>query len=400
MENSETVVMKHLEKLAGQIGSRPLGSKRNHAAAEYIEHVWSVNGLDIQRQEIPCPIWENKETHLGLDGKRYVATANVFSPSCDIAARAVAAGTISELREADLTGRIAILYGELAAGGGYSAQGAYYFPERDDQVYHLLEEKRPAAVILVHAQIGSLQRLISDWNFSIPSVTVPAEVGLMLLRQLGETLHLRISSQRSASQFWNVLGLRAGTRRGRVVLCAHLDSMMDAPGAIDNGSGLAVLLTLAERLTNAPLPLGLEFIAFNGHENGGIGAAEYLRRRSSELGEITAAINVDGVGQVLGANSVAMFATSKPFQDQAEEIRKRYPGVVRVEPWYESDHTAFFTRGVPSLAFSSIGVTNVMHRSIDTLEWMSAAKLSEVVSIVTEIVESLQTRSLDWSREK
>ena len=72
----------------------------------------------------------------------------------------------------------------------------------------------------------------------------------------------------------------------------------------------------------------------------------------------------------------------------------------RVNPWYESDHTAFLTRGVPSIAVSSTGVANVMHLPIDTVEWISAAKLGEVVSLVTEIVEGLQDKSLEWGREK
>ena len=95
-----------------------------------------------------------------------------------------------------------------------------------------------------------------------------------------------------------------------------------------------------------------------------------------------------------------MFASSQLFQNQVARICEGYPGVVQVDPWYESDHTAFLTRGVPSIAISSHGVANVMHLPADTLDWISAAKLGEVVSLVTEIVESLQDKSLDWSREK
>ncbi len=400
MSQIEAIAFKHLEHLSARIGSRPLGSRRNQAAVEYIQNVFKANGLETALQEFPCPVWEDLSTRLELDGKLYAVAANVFSPPCDVAARAAAVGTLAELQVAELTGRIGILYGDLTAGGGYSAQGAFYFPERDQVVFRLLAEKKPAAIITVNPQFGSLQRLIGDCEFPIPSATVPAEVGLALLRQIDQTLRVQIESYRAPSRFANIVGRQAGARRERIVLCAHLDTMTDAPGAIDNGSGVAAMLALAETLPQKKLPLGLEFIALNGHENGGIGIAEYLRRRENELAQVIVAINIDGVGQVLGANSVAMFAASPSFQDQIAATLKKYPGVARVDPWYESDHTAFVSRGVPSIALSSIGVTNVMHSPIDTAEWISAAKLGEAASLVAEIVASLQDKPTDWCRAK
>ena len=125
-----------------------------------------------------------------------------------------------------------------------------------------------------------------------------------------------------------------------------------------------------------------------------------MPRHENELGEVLAAINIDGVGQALGANSLASFASSQSFQNQVAEICKGYPGVVQIDPWYESDHTAFFRRGVPSIAMSSNGVANVMHLPADTIDWISQDKLGEVVSVVTEIVELLQDKPLGLEPRK
>jgi aminopeptidase YwaD len=400
MGQNEATAIGHLEHLAVEIGSRPLGSKRNQTATEFISSSFKMIGLETEIEQFACPLWENSETRFEIGGKRYVAAANTFSPACDVAARGIALGTVVELEQAELAGRIAILYGDLTAGNGFSVRKAYYIPERDQLVYKLLEEKKPAAVITIHLHPGSLERLITDWEFHIPSATVPAEVGLTLLGQIGQPLRLRIESQQSPSCFSNVVGRKAGKRRERIVICAHLDSIADAPGAIDNGSGVAILLTLGGALARRELPIGLEFIAFNGHENGGVGCAEYIRRQEGELGQILAAINIDGVGQTLGANSLAMFASSESFQNQVAEVCKGFPGVARVDPWYESDHTAFCVRGVPSIAISSRGAANVMHQPADTIDWISAAKLGEVVSLVTDLVDFLKDKSLDWTREK
>lgn len=398
MSTVQLVAIKHVEDLT-KIGSRPLGSKKNQASADYVQNVFKASGLEVERQEFPCPVWENLETRLGFDGQRYVVAANMFSPACHVVASAVPVGNLVELEQAELAGRIALLYGDLTGGYGYSARRGYYFPERDRRVYEILEQKRPAALITIQPQTGSLQRLMSDWEFSIPSATVPAEVGLLLRRRNDDRIELKIDSHTTPAHFCNVSATKKGERQEKIVLCAHLDTMADAPGALDNGSGVAVLLTLAETLAQRQLPLGLAFVALNGHENGGVGAAEYLRRNEHELGQVLALINIDGVGQFLGTNSVAVFASSPALQEQVADLLHRFPGMVRVDPWYESDHTAFFTRGVPSLALSSIGVTNTMHQPIDTLEWISPEKLGEVISFITNFVESLQDRSIEWCRE-
>jgi aminopeptidase YwaD len=190
---------------------------------------------------------------------------------------------------------------------------------------------------------------------------------------------------------------KAGKRAERLVLLAHLDTMHNTPGAIDNAAGVAVLLALAEGIATCDLSLGLEWIVVNGEENGGLGDAEYLRRRRDSLAQVLAVINVDGVGGVLGVNSLTVMEASQALREQIAQVHQRYPGVVWVDPWYESDHSAFLSRGVPCIPLSSVGVAN-NHLPSDTVEWISQAKLGEVVALITDIVHSLQGRSPAWCR--
>jgi aminopeptidase YwaD len=224
-------------------------------------------------------------------------------------------------------------------------------------------------------------------------------MGLALLQKSGGRLHLSIRSRRSEGHFGSVAGRKAGARPDRIVLCAHFDTVTDTPGAVDNASGVSVLLALTELFGPRELPLSLEWVALNGHENGGFGAAEYLRRHPGEdLVGIMAAINVDGVGGLVGVNSITMLGQSPAFQEKVAAIHKGYPGVAWVDPWYESNHTAFVMQGVPAVALSSLGVSNTHHLPADTIEWASAAKLGEVVSLVARIIEGLQDRSPGWCR--
>ena len=391
--------MKHLEHLCVEIGPRPVGSRANQAAADYVCRVFEACGLKLEVQEFACPLWEVESTRLEFGEERLVARANAFSPACDVVAEAAAVGTLAELEAAELSGCIAILHGDLTKGTGLSCRHAFYFPERDQQVLALLEAKRPAALVTVNQKLGaSFEPLMRDWEIPVPSATVPAEVGLALLRQVGRPLHLRIDCRRWPGRFANVVARKEGPRPERIALCAHLDTVDSTPGAADNGAGVAVLLALAESLAAEELSLGLEWVVVNGEENGGLGDLEYLCRRGDELGSMLALVNVDGVGEYVGTSSAAVMGGSPALDQQVVACLARYPGMVRVDPWYESDHTAFLGRGVPCIPLSTAGGANTGHTLADTVDWISPAKLGELIGFIGELVRSLQDRSAAWCR--
>jgi Iap family predicted aminopeptidase len=402
VKSLETEIVTHLERLCVEIGPRPVGSRANQAAADYVQGVFQASGLETQAQEFPCLSWEQRDIHLELDGETLDAAANVFSRSCDVTAPAVAMGTLAELENAALAGRIGIMHGDLTRSG-LSARNGIYFPERDQKIMRTLEEKKPDALITVNPRVGCFERLIVDADFPIPSATVPAEAGLTLLRHSAPTLRLKIDARRAPGQARNVIARKAGTRPEHVVLCAHFDTKLGTPGAFDNGAGVAILLALAQSLAQSlahrDLATGIEWVAFNGEEMGGLGDVEYWRQKEGQAGQILAAINVDGAGQYLGANSITMLGGAQAFQDQVSQVSGKYPGVVWVDPWYESNHSAFYWRGIPSIPIGSSGGANVTHLPIDTVEWISPTRLNEVASLVTDVVESLQERSCDWCRE-
>ena len=396
--NLEAELRKHLNRLSVDIGPRPIGSPGCHAAADYVQDVFRSAGLEVEIQEFECPAWEDRSTSLMLDGEQVEAAANAFSPACDVSAPGVAVGTVAELEAADLEGRIGLLFGDLTKTP-LSPKSWFLKSERDDHIIRLLEEKRPAALITVQSRLGDLERVIVDWEFTIPSASVPAGVGLALLRRPAPTLQLKIQSRQSPGHTCNVVARKAGQGPTRIVLCAHYDTTIDTPGALDNGSGVSILLALAQELSQRELQHGLEWIAFSGHEYLPLGDDEYLRRCGDQLEEIVVVINFDGAGQYLGANSIAIFTSSAAFEGQMSKLTRQYPGVVWVDPWPQSTHSTFAWRGVPAIALSSEGRVKWDHLRDDSVEWVSPAKLEEVVSLVTAIVEGLQDKALDWTRE-
>ncbi len=397
MINEQTRAVQHLDKFCAAIGPRPIGSPGANAAAAYVANVLRAAGLDVEEQPYACQVWEHGQTLLELDGTTLAVDANAFSPACDVTGQTVAVGTVAELEAADLRGRIGLLYGDLTREP-LSAKSWFLKTERDEHIVSLLEHQQPLALITVQPMTTEYGQGIEDWEFAIPSATVPPEAGLTLLQRSGATVHLRIDSKQYDGQTRNVVGRIRGSGKAKIVLCAHYDTKMNTPGAIDNGAGVAVLLTLAEELRGRNLTHDLEFIAFTGEEYLPIGDDEYVRLCGGEFDRIVTAINFDGVGSYLGATSIMLASGSPALHDHVTRVTRHFPGVVWVDPWPESNHSTFSIRGVPSMAFSAVGSRRLAHYPTDTAAGISPAKLAEVIAVAEEIVRGLKDKTPMWSR--
>ena len=96
----------------------------------------------------------------------------------------------------------------------------------------------------------------------------------------------------------NVIAQTRSGDGGRVVMIgAHLDSVPEGPGIVDNGSGVATLLEIAKRLGTEPQVKNMVRFAFFGHEEAGAqGSAAYLEGLpADELTKIKMYLNVDMV---------------------------------------------------------------------------------------------------------
>ncbi len=172
----------------------------------------------------------------------------------------------------------------------------------------------------------------------------------------------------------------------RLVLCAHFDTKINTPGATDNAGGVAALLALAETLPR-DLLFGLEFIAFNGEEYLPLGDDEYIRRSEGYFGKVLACINMDGAGAALGTNNITAVACPAELEAKIRAVAAKFPGVVWVDPWPESNHSTFSFRGIPAIPIGSTGMRGIAHSLDDTLEQVCPAKLDEVIALGNELVE-------------
>jgi aminopeptidase YwaD len=395
----EDTLARHVQQLAAVIGARPVGAAANRAAGDYIAAEFRRVGLEIEEQPFACTAWEHASVVLEIQGEKVPAAPNSFSAPCDVAGPLLVLRTEAELAAAELAGKIALLCGELVSPPP-PPKSWFLASDRDRRIIKLLESKGPLAALTVQNRLGELERVLEDPDFDIPSATVNAFAGLKLARQAGAIAQLRIDAQRTPGTGRNLIGHKAGQESSRLIFCAHYDTKFDTPGATDNAGGVAVLLALAERLAQTESTHHLEFVAFGSEDNVPIGDDEYVRQRGDDFSQVVAAVNIDGAGQQLGADSVAVIAASTEFQELVEGARSRRPDLITAPPWPESNHSTFARRGVPSLAFTSLGAPNLTHLRTDTVEWVSAAKLARLVDFIGDIAAALQARPPAWGREQ
>jgi Zn-dependent M28 family amino/carboxypeptidase len=160
----------------------------------------------------------------------------------------------------------------------------------------------------------------------------------------------------------NVVAESPGGDEGRVQMVgAHLDSVLAGPGLNDNGSGSALVLTLAELVIEAGLEpeQKLRFAFWDGEEYGLLGSFAWLGERSdSELEAIEAYWNYDMVASPNGlpflydgdgstgerapeGSDVMEFALQEGYEIQDLDWEE-------TEPWVPTDSWGFLEMDIPS----------------------------------------------------
>ncbi|WP_448663171.1 M28 family metallopeptidase [Sphingomonas sp. CJ20] len=172
--------------------------------------------------------------------------------------------------------------------------------------------------------------------------------------------------RRQASK--NVVGILPGTQRpDEVVLySAHWDHLgrCDAVngddicnGALDNASGTAGLIALAEAFAKAgPARRSTVFLAVTGEESGLLGSKFYAENPVYPLGKTVGGVNMDGLNVIGRARDFMLVGAGKSeLEDLVRPLVAAQGRVIAPEPspekggYYRSDHFSFAKLGVPML---------------------------------------------------
>ena len=129
-------------------------------------------------------------------------------------------------------------------------------------------------------------------------------------------------------------------------------------GALDNASGTAGLLELAEAFTSMPAPpkRSVLFLAVTAEEKGLLGAKYYAEHPLYPLEKTLANINMDGVNQWGRTKDIVIVGIGNSTLDDVLTAAARVQGrTIKPDPepekgfFYRSDHFEFAKQGVPAL---------------------------------------------------
>jgi Zn-dependent M28 family amino/carboxypeptidase len=210
---------------------------------------------------------------------------------------------------------------------------------------------------------------------------------------------------------------------------AHYDSVIGAPGANDNGSGVAALLALARRFAGKPARQTLRFVAFVNEEppyfqTPEMGSFVYAKRCRERGDQISAMISLETIGyfseapgsqnyplpgigafypttgnfigfvgnvqsRALVRRVVALFRQHGKIPSQGAAFPSFVPGVA----W--SDHWSFWQHGYPAIMITDTAPFRYphYHSATDTPDKLDYDRFALVVSGVEKVIEEFDRAS-------
>lgn len=251
-------------------------------------------------------------------------------------------------------------------------------------------EEGAVAAVIYNSEPENFAGTLQDPG-DIPVLSISQEDGqsLLTMMEAGEvTVRVRVHTEERESR--NVVATKRGSIAGipGIVVGAHYDTDALSVGANDNASGTAVLLAVAQALRDDDLPADVTFVAFGSEKIGLLGSQRYVSDAVGEdIASVKLMINLDAVGS--GERTIV---AGDPAV-QLETLRLATELGVTLSPGREpegliSDHAVFQAVGIPAVFFFGDDPSRI-NTSEDTLEFINAELMGDMVNVVASLVRSL-----------
>lgn len=387
---------------------RNVGTAGHVATQDWVESYFRKHGLQsIHRRPFDlAPQWTPKswevsftagDKPLKLVSARPAARTTVPPGGLELEVVWVGMGTAADYVGRNVTGK-AVLMQDIPLPGDLRHS------TRIDGAVERAYQKGAAAVGVVFG--------ISD-NFSIwqstggrPGFNVGFADSKTIRDQIGEgqtvKVKLRVESEmRSGLKTASVLGTLPGTTDEDITIIAHMDGYFRS--ALDNGSGLAVMMGLLEHFSKVPpaqRKRNIRFLASAGH-HGGPGARWLHENKETALAKTVLAMNLEHVAAVrtkYWGHRLRMTTAVSPMRwwvwgsprllDISLKSFARFNiGITADMDPGASGEMGSLARDVPSLQV--ITSPEIKHTEQDTPEWVPAAGLEQVARAYARIIQEV-----------
>lgn len=361
--NKETLAQQAgeiVDHLCSFDGGRRVGGEGNRAATRFVKDEFEKAGWDTEATELSVVDWKSEGAELTSDQHRFEVFSSPYSLGCDVWGELVAVSSLSMLRQSYISGKIVLLHGGIASEQIMPKNFIFYNPEEHQNVIAALEAGKPLALVCATGRNPALAGgvypfpLFEDGDFDIPSVYMKDTEGEKLLAFHGFTFNLTSRAERIPETAYNVVARQGANEPKRIVITAHIDAKPGTPGAIDNATGVAVLVLVSRLLKGHRSRHRVELVALNGEDYYAVpGQMRYLEQNRGKFGDVLLNINIDGAGYMEGPSGFSPMQLPPEQMSILEDVISRHPDIVKGQPWYQGDHSIFLQQGCPAVAVSS-----------------------------------------------
>ncbi|MEV7009343.1 PxKF domain-containing protein [Streptosporangium sp. NPDC051022] len=402
----------HIRHLAVNIGPRLNGTPQEREGAEYIGGILKSYGFEVTLQQwgpvstkrVAKVTSSDADLPGGPNWQMAASTSGKFTGDTGVKGQVVDAKTGQSAADfpADTEGKVVLM--------DYSTTATV----RNTAVANAVS-RGALAVILAYPTGNSAP---PSFTLTTPQPGIPVVGGgsahSTWIRELlaKGPLTLTIATNEYANPMGNnVIGIRHavgdpdGTTAPIVMVGAHIDSVLGAPGAHDDASGNGVSLEVARVLSQYPLDKELRIGGFGGEEGGLLGAKAYVNTlTAAEKARFVGEWQMDMVGTpyeparlwALTPNGQSNYVVQEAYNAAA---RVGFEGLRNCRLG-QSDHQAFYDVGIPSSLFiwldyrpptppavcGPTGGTYVTepqyHKPTDTMDNISPERLQTTLDVV------------------
>jgi Zn-dependent M28 family amino/carboxypeptidase len=266
--------------------------------------------------------------------------------------------------------------------------GAQY--NMDDPINHMNQSK-----VVGWLTQDAARRLFAASGKDLDSLVDAAKRPGFKAVPLGTRMSVRLDNQIKRQASRNVIGILPGTKRPNeyVVYTAHWDHLgrCDADpngddicnGAVDNASGTAGLIALAEAHAKRGNPdRSIIFLAVTAEESGLLGSRYYAENPIYPLARTVGGINMDSLSLAGDARDFVAIGGGKSALDlylaralDAHDLTLRPEPAPQAGYYYRSDHFSLAKKGVPML-YAKLG-NNLVNGGIAAGEAVQAKYRAE-----------------------
>ncbi len=355
---------------------RESGTAQEKAAADFLAAYFESLGYDVSLQPFKVDI-ASAEVLIGPEGQDFRSIPLTKSGQGDATGFLVDAGKAMEedaISDAELRGKIALI-----------ERGAITFEAKVQRV-----TEAGAVAALIYNNGPRLFGGTLSTEASIPVAALSQESGSAILGLLAEgDVEATVSVMFEQRDSQNVIAEMRGTAAdgGIVILGGHYDTVADVPGANDNGSGIATLVTIAAEVAGESYPFTTRFIPFGSEELGLLGSGAYVDSLTEEERQaVIMMLNFDALatGDVVGLlGDLELMGAAVDFgRANGIEVERRFS----LSAGTSSDHARFQRTGIPVVFFLADDFSRI-HTAADTLEFVQPELMGGSAALAVHLLE-------------